>query len=143
MQPKYEEDFYGWIMANASLLKEGKFNEIDVEHIIEEMLILGVSEKRELFSRLSQLLMHLLKWQYQPILRSHSWMYSIKVQRKQIKIHLKDNPSLKSKWNDILVDAYDIAISEAAKETSLDEKVFPLKCFYSFDQIMDDTFFPD
>jgi hypothetical protein len=143
MLPKYEEDFYGWAMENAALLKKGKFNEVDINHIIEEMENLGASEKRELVSRLSQLIMHLLKWHFQPIMRGHSWIYSIRVQRKQTKIHLKDNPSLKSKLDEILLDSYDVAISEAAKETSLDEKNFPSECPYTFDQIIDDTFFPE
>lgn len=143
MLPKYEEDFYGWAMANAALLKKGKFNQVDINHIIEEMENLGASEKRELVSRLSQLIMHLLKWHFQPTMRGHSWIYSIRAQRKQTKIHLKDNPSLKSKLAEILLDSYDVAISEAAKETSLDEKNFPSECPYTFDQIIDDTFFPE
>ncbi len=143
MLPKYEEDFYGWAMANAALLKKGKFNQVDINHIIEEMENLGASEKRELVSRLSQLIMHLLKWHFQPTMRGHSWIYSIRAQRKQTKIHLKDNPSLKSKLDEILLDSYDVAISEAAKETSLDEKNFPSECPYTFDQIIDDTFFPE
>jgi len=143
MLPKYEEDFYGWAMENAALLKKGKFNQVDINHIIEEMENLGASEKRELVSRLSQLIMHLLKWHFQPTMRGHSWIYSIRVQRKQTKIHLKDNPSLKSKLDEILLDSYDVAISEAAKETSLDEKNFPSECPYTFDQIIDDTFFPE
>lgn len=143
MLPKYEEDFYGWVMANAALLKKGKFNQVDINHIIEEMENLGASEKRELVSRLSQLIMHLLKWHFQPTMRGHSWIYSIRAQRKQTKIHLKDNPSLKSKLDEILLDSYDVAISEAAKETSLDEKNFPSECPYTFDQIIDDTFFPE
>ncbi len=143
MLPKYEEDFYGWAMANAALLKKGKFNQVDINHIIEEMENLGASEKRELVSRLSQLIMHLLKWHFQPTMRGHSWIYSIRAQRKQTKLHLKNNPSLKSKLDEILLDSYDVAISEAAKETSLDEKNFPSECPYTFDQIIDDTLFPE
>jgi hypothetical protein len=118
-------------------------SELDFENIIEEMEALGRSEKHELISRLSVLLSHLLKWQYQPTMRGHSWVYSIKEQRKQSKIHLKDNPSLKSKLDDILIDAYDVAISKAAKETTLDEKEFPQECPYTFDQIMNDEFYPE
>lgn len=140
--PKYEEDVYGWAIRTAQLLKDGKMNEVDFENIIEEIEALGRSEKYELINRLSVLLSHLLKWQYQPAMRGHSWIYSIKEQRKQSKIHLKDNPSLKSKLDDILIDAYDVAISKAAKETTLDEKLFPQECPYTFEQIMDDEFYP-
>jgi hypothetical protein len=143
MYPKHEEDVYGWAIYTAQLLRDKKMSELDFENIIEEMEALGRSEKHELISRLSVLLSHLLKWQYQPTMRGHSWVYSIKEQRKQSKIHLKDNPSLKSKLDDILIDAYDVAISKAAKETTLDEKEFPQECPYTFDQIMNDEFYPE
>ena len=143
MYPKHEEDVYGWAIYTAQLLRDKKMSELDFENIIEEMEALGRSEKHELISRLSVLLSHLLKWQYQPTMRGHSWVYSIKEQRKQSKIHLKDNPSLKSKLDDILIDAYDVAISKAAKETTLDEKAFPQECPYTFDQIMNDEFYPE
>lgn len=143
MYPKHEEDVYGWAIHTAQLLRDKKMSELDFENIIEEMEALGRSEKHELISRLSVLLSHLLKWQYQPTMRGHSWVYSIKEQRKKSKIHLKDNPSLKSKLDDILIDAYDVAISKAAKETTLDEKEFPQECPYTFDQIMNDEFYPE
>ena len=143
MYPKHEEDVYGWAIYTAQLLRDKKMSELDFENIIEEMEALGRSEKHELISSLSVLLSHLLKWQYQPTMRGHSWVYSIKEQRKQSKIHLKDNPSLKSKLDDILIDAYDVAISKAAKETTLDEKEFPQECPYTFDQIMNDEFYPE
>ena len=143
MYPKHEEDVYGWAIYTAQLLRNKRMNELDFDNIIEEMEALGRSEKHELINRLSVLLSHLLKWQYQPTMRGHSWVYSIKEQRKQSKIHLKDNPSLKSKLDDILIDAYDVAISKAAKETTLDEKEFPQECPYTFDQIMNDEFYPE
>ena len=143
MYPKHEEDVYGWAIHTAKLLRNGKMNEVDFENIIEEIEALGRSEKHELINRLSLVISHLLKWQYQPTMRGHSWKYSIKEQRIQSKIHIKDNPSLKSKLDEVLVDAYDLAVLKAAKETTLDEKSFPKKCPYAFDQIMDDKFYPE
>lgn len=143
MYPKYEEDVYGWAIHTAQLLRNKRMNELDFDNIIEEMEALGRSEKHELINRLSVLVSHLLKWQYQPQMRSHSWVYSIREQRKQSKIHLKDNPSLKGKLEEILIDAYDVAMSKAAKETTLDEKSFPRECPYTFNQIMSDDFYPE
>lgn len=76
-------------------------------------------------------------------MRGHGWIYTIREQRKQAKIHLKDNPSLKGRLNEVLIDAYDVAISRAAKETGLDEKTFPPQCPYTFEQIMNDGFYPE
>ncbi|QTA86217.1 DUF29 [Desulfonema magnum] len=70
---EYEKDFYFWLMKNASLLREKKFSEIDAEHIAEELEAMGRSEKRELVSRLTVLLAHLLKWRFQAVKRSRSW----------------------------------------------------------------------
>ena len=69
---KYNTDFYGWTQEQAALLKSGRFSEIDVEHLIEEVETMGRSEKRALESRLTVLLVHLLKWQYQPARRGNS-----------------------------------------------------------------------
>ena len=143
MYPKHDKDVYGWAIHTAQLLKDKKMNELDFDNIIEEMEALGRSEKYELINRLSLVISHLLKWQYQPTMRGHSWIYSIKEQRKQSKIHLKDNPSLKSKLDEILRDAYDVAISKAAKETALDETAFPQECPYTFEQIANDEFYPE
>jgi hypothetical protein len=68
----YDHDFYAWTFEQAARLRNGCWTELDVENIAEELESLGRSEKRELISRLSVLLTHLLKWQYQPGLRSKS-----------------------------------------------------------------------
>lgn len=141
--PKHDEDVYGWAIHTAKLLRNKQMAEVDFQSIIEEIEALGRSEKYELINRLALVLSHLLKWQYQPTLRSHSWIYTIEEQRKQSKIHLKDNPSLKSKLESILDDAYSIAVLKAARETSLHKDIFPSLCPYSFEQIMDNEFYPN
>jgi hypothetical protein len=142
MHPKYEEDFYGWAMANASLLKQGKLEEVDMEHIIEELEEMGNNKENELFSRLALLFSHLLKWQHQPNFRSRSWTNTIKEQRFRIKRVLKKNPGLKSDLDETVKDAYRASIFRAMDETGLDEKIFPSECPYAFDQVMDDEFYP-
>jgi hypothetical protein len=86
---------------------------------------------------------HLLKWHYQSEKRTRSWNSTIKEQRYQAKIHFRDNPSLKSKLGEILMDAYRIAVSKAERETGLDENVFPQQCPYTFEEIMNDAFYPE
>ncbi|MDQ7090602.1 MAG: DUF29 domain-containing protein [Methylococcales bacterium] len=77
----YETDFCSWASKNAMLLKEKKFTELDVEHVIEEIESMGASEKRALESRFIELMQHLLKWQFQPKRRGSSWEISINKQR--------------------------------------------------------------
>lgn len=142
MYPKHEDDLYGWAVENASLLKQGKFNEADMEHIIQEMETLGRSNKRELVSRLGVLMAHLMKWQYQADKRNKSWKGTIERQRIEISAVLEENPSLKSQIKEIIPKAYKYALAILEEETPLDIQSLPSNCSYDFDQIIDDAFYP-
>jgi hypothetical protein len=143
MTATYEKDIVAWANEQAGLMRAGRFDLLDVEHIAEEMEIMGKSEKRELASRMSLLLAHLLKWQYQPVRRGSSWERTIRVQRKEIAYELRDIPSLKpllqdQEWRDLI---WDKAVSIAADETGLD--VFPEFCPWTPEQILAVDFFPE
>ena len=102
---------------------------------------MGRSEKRELESRLELLLMHLLKWQFQPNLRSRSWQLIIKEQRLRLEKLLAENPSLKSFLADSLEKIYQLAIISAERETGLSS--FPQICPYSMTYIFISEFLPN
>jgi len=139
----YDHDFYAWANEQAALLRSGKLADADIEHIAEEIESMGKTEKRELISRLTVLLVHLLKWQFQPIRRGKSWEVSIKVQRNDLARHMVDNPSLKSKLDEAIGYAYRDAVLLASDETSLPETTFPLACPWSFEQMMAPDFWPE
>ena len=139
----YEQDFYAWANEQAALLRAGQLSAADIEHIAEEIESMGKTEKRELVSRLSVLLQHLLKWQFQPNLRGNSWRLSIANSRDQLADHLADNPSLKAKLAEAVESAYRYARRDAARETNMDDSMFPAECPWSFEQFMDVTFWPD
>lgn len=139
----YDNDFYAWANEQAALLRAGNLSQADIEHIAEEIESMGKTEKRELVSRLSVLITHLLKWRYQPTLRGRSWRLTIKEQRNEVADHLSDNPSLKSKKQEAMAIAYRSAVIRAAKETAIDEDGFPTTCPWSFDQVIDPEFWPD
>jgi len=136
----YETDFYGWIQQQAASLRAGKLAELDVANLIEEIESMGKREKRELESRLEVLLMHLLKWCYQPECRGSSWEASILEQRKRIDRHLKENPSLKSLVPQTYKGTYDYAVLEAVKETGMAKTAFPTLCPWTFEQTTDPNF---
>lgn len=140
---RYEADFFAWANEQAALLRAGKLSAADIEHIAEEIEDMGRAEQRELENRLKQLLLHLLKWRFQPERRGSSWQASIRAQRVAIGKHIKRNPSLKAVISETVTDAYDIARIEAAGETGLLETVFPAECPWSYEQIMDAGFWPD
>ena len=138
----YEVDFYAWANQQAALLRAGRLGEADIANIAEEIESMGRSEKRELVSRLVVLLVHLLKWRYQPALRGPSWQNSIELQRIEISDHLSDNPSLKARLDECMHQAYRRARLEATGETRLDKTTFPETCPWSYGAIMDNTFWP-
>lgn len=141
MDNLYKLDFYAWTQQQLALLRNQNLEQLDVVNLIEEIEEMGRREKRELESRLEVLLMHLLKWQYQPGLRSRSWQLTIKEQRLRLTKLLKENPSLKSILADYVISAYALATISAEKETGLD--TFPADCPYSADQALDEEFMPE
>jgi hypothetical protein len=142
MSETYDRDFYAWANEQASLLRAGRLAEADIAHIAEEIESMGKTEKRELVSRLEVLLLHLLKWEFQPGLRGASWEASIKVQRNALEDHLEDNPSLKALLPEAIGRAYRNAVIQAEAETGLIAKGFPVACPWSFEQMMDPDFWP-
>lgn len=140
---EYEKDFYSWSMKNATLLREKKFSDIDVEHIAEELEAMGRSEKRELVSRLSVLIAHLLKWKFQAVRRSRSWENTISTQRLDINDLLEDSPSLRHDFDEKIKKAYKKARMKAEDETGIDRERFPKTCPFSAEEIMDEEFFPE
>ncbi|MSP01766.1 MAG: DUF29 domain-containing protein [Acetobacteraceae bacterium] len=137
----YDQDFHAWALQQATLLREGKLQQADVENIAEEIESMGRGERRELVNRLAALLTHLLKWRFQPALRGNSWRLTIKEQRRATFRHLRDNPSLQSWLDEAMADAYGDAAIRAARETGLE--VFPEICPFTFDQAIGDDFWPD
>ncbi|HEY1931778.1 MAG TPA: DUF29 domain-containing protein [Acetobacteraceae bacterium] len=139
----YDQDFFAWANEQAALLRAGKLDQIDVENIAEEIESMGRSEKNELVNRLAVLLMLLLKWRYQPSFQSNGWRASIDEQRYQIRRYMTQNPSLKSQLHEAMTDAYGLALIRADRETGLGRSTFPQQSPFTFDQAMDQDFWPD
>jgi hypothetical protein len=127
---QYERDFYSWAFRQAALLREGRFDELDIANVAEELETLGRMEFNSLVSALRVLTMHLLKWDHQPDRRSRSWALTIAGQREDLADVLKDNPGLKPRFGEALARAYRRARLEAANETGLDLEVFSASCPY-------------
>lgn len=102
----YTADFNLWIQRTAQLLRERRWHEIDLEHLIDEVEYLGKSERRSIASQLTRLLLHLLKWQYQPQRRTDSGLDSLTDARTQIELAIADSPSLKNYPAEVYVLLY-------------------------------------
>ena len=125
---QYEADFYQWSLEQARLLRSGDWKAVDVEHLAEEIEDMGKGVRREWESRLKVLIVHLLKWVFQPELRGMSCQLTIQEQRDQLHELLADNPSLKNQITASLERTYPRAVKRTALETSLIEETFPTEC---------------
>jgi hypothetical protein len=138
----YEADFSAWALQNVELIKQKRFTEVDMEHLAEELEDMGNNKKDQLDSRLEELMMHLLKWHYQPERRGSSWEISINKQRVAIERLLGKYPSLKYQLNERVENCYSYARRYAAIETTLPLATFPEQCPYSLQQLFDVEFIP-
>ncbi len=157
----YDADIVAWANEQAWLVRNRKFELLDIQHIAEEIEDVGKSEQRELASRMAVLLCHLLKWQYQPARQGASWQatiaapvpdrlaaytpsLAIKTQRERIKHRLKRTPSLKGclKDDEWWADAWGDARDAAEKETGISFDKFPEQCPWTTDDILSDRWFP-
>ncbi|NJL88410.1 MAG: DUF29 domain-containing protein [Coleofasciculaceae cyanobacterium SM2_1_6] len=138
----YETDFYRWTIEQSQFLQLGKFDDLDLENLAEEIASLGRQEKQELRNRLGILIGHLLKWQYQPEKRSKSWRVTIKEQRREIRLIIDDNPSLKPYLEEAIFRGYAQGLDLVVKETPLDYRDLPKDCPLSVEQIFDPNFPP-
>lgn len=86
-------------------------------------------------SALTIVLLHMLKWDHQPLRRSRSWVRSIVIHRLRMTDALASSPSFKSRQVEAVLRAYRVARSEAAKETDLQLKTFPETCPYNWTAI--------
>ena len=143
MSDTYLADFNSWVAQTTQLLRERRWHEIDVTHLIEEVEDLGKSERRGIASQLTRLLLHLLKWQYQPQRRSDSWLDSITDARTQIELAIEDSPSLRSYPAEQLEESYQRARRQAAKQTSMEISVFPDVCPYSPELVLAEDWLPE
>lgn len=139
----YESDFYEWTRQQAKLLRERRWDDLDLENLVEEVQSVGISDKREIASRLKVLLAHLLKWMFQPGIRNNSWSGTIHEQRSRIARVLADSPSLKSYPASVLVDEYDSARLLASSETGIALDLFPETCPFTIEQALDMAYLPD
>lgn len=138
----YDSDFYAWTNRQAALLRSGQLEQADIRLIAEEIESMGKSELRELENRLAILFSHLLQWRFQPSRRSRSWELTIKEQRRRLRRHLDQNPSLQHRLEQAREDAYGDAILEAASETGLAEDSFPAQCPFTGKQTLDEGWWP-
>jgi len=138
----YDDDFYEWCIHTAKLLRDGRLEEVDLEHVAEEIEDLGKSQHHALDSRTTVIIQHLLKLRYQPQMRTPSWDQTIITQRVAIEALLDYNPSLRRFLAKLAGAAYNRAVKLAASETGLPRETFPPICPFTTREIFGDDIIP-
>ncbi len=151
LQALYEQDFHGWIEQTIHCLEAGQFDQLDAQHLIEELVDLGRSERRALTSNLKILMAHLLKLRVQrnvPEQMKGSWYDSVVEHRQRVVDSLREMPSLKSSLETTIQTAYPDARKVAIKEGKLAQfgvaipaaDNYPLACPFTVTQLLDEDF---
>ena len=121
----YDDDFALWSEEQAVALREGRFTELDLPHLLEEIDDLSGSIRREIRSRLKQITAHLLKVQYQPDRATPSWETTVRVQSSEIDDLIEDSPSLRREMPEFIATSYRRGRKLASSETGLPIATFP------------------
>lgn len=143
---RMENDFYGWLLDQASILRKQRYGRLDWSNLAEELEAMGRSEENSLESYLVRLLKHLLKYRYQHRKITGSWEASIENSRDRISSLLRRSPSLKSRIDELFAEAYPLARREAGAQMGLRkqqwEQLLPASCEWPLDKVLDATFWP-
>jgi hypothetical protein len=142
IQTLYDADYQLWLTRTVQQLRDSDYDNIDWDNLVEEIEAMGKRDKQRLESNLIIVLLHLLKWQFQPQKRSGSWEASIIEHRRRIHRSLEDSPSLKAYLEATLNRSYQSARKQAKAETGLSLETFPNKCPYSVVEVLDEGFYP-
>jgi hypothetical protein len=145
----YETDFYAWVQEQALLLEQGRFDALDLDHLIEELALMAGSTRGELYDRLIVLLAHLLRLEVAAALlpgvydrASRGWRLTCTEQRRRLARLLRRNPSLQPTVPEEVAEAYDVARLQATAALQVDEARMPETCPWTPEQILDTTFWP-
>ena len=113
----YEQDILLWVEDTVNKLKNHDLTNLDIDNLIEEVESLGISQKKELISRLMVLLEHLLKRLYVDLPYDYNgWERTIRNQRSEIDLLISQVPSLQSRWDISFDDAWKRALTKVKKE---------------------------
>ncbi|NER96632.1 MAG: DUF29 domain-containing protein [Symploca sp. SIO1B1] len=113
----YEQDILLWVEDTVAKLKARDFDNLDLENLIEEVESLGISQRKELTSRLMVILEHLLKRLYvNSPYDFNGWERTIRTQRNDLELLLEDAPSLKTLWDESFDKAWKFALRTVREE---------------------------
>ena len=131
----YEADETAWLDAMSELVRQGRLDQLDYAHLAEYLEDMARRDRREVESRMTVLITHVLKWAHQPSKRSRSWHGTIVTQQQEL-VEDAGSGVLRRHAEEVLPKVYAKAVKRAAAETGLPAKMFPAKCPYTLNQLL-------
>ena len=135
-RPTADSDFAAWIYDQVAALHQRRFADLDIAELADEVESLAKRDFKAFRSALRIILLHMLKWDFQPEKRGASWRRSINAARKAAWAELASSPSFRRRTDEAIAQAYHVARDEASDQTGVFERNFPSECRYSWDEIM-------
>jgi len=138
----YELDDSQWLGETISLLRNHQFQQLDLEHLIEELEDLGKEKKNAVASLLEQVIRHLLLLQYWTkeaeynTIHGQEEIYNFRTQLKR-KMTANLRNYLEEELNSIYQDALGFV-----KIKTVNTVIFPSQCPYSLEQLLDRSWLP-
>lgn len=143
------DDFHGWLLDQASALRERRYFSLDWDNLAEELAAMAIAEQRELLRRLTTLFEHLLKLAYQPnelSRRGNGWRRTVARSRIEVERLLSESPGLKGQLEQFAVDSYadarKVAGAAMGFRRSQWEAILPNNSPWSIDKALETDFFP-
>jgi hypothetical protein len=137
----YKTDFVEWADHTAELLGPGKFDRVDLEHLIEEVAGLAGSDRHAEVSQRRRMLLHLIKERIPPERAGSSWQSSVIFAQRDIELYLEASPRLRRHLPGALQKTYRIAVKDALEETGLTaiakEFSLPEECPYKLADLLE------
>lgn len=140
----YQIDEYLWLEETIKILRENRLEELDLDNLIEELESLGKRDFNKVRSLLRQIIIHLLLlayWQEERERNYRHWQGEVTAFRADLSDLL--TTTLKNKLNENLASIYQTALKIVLQKTGLSQDTIPENCPYSFEQLLDDSWYPE
>ncbi|MCC5642090.1 DUF29 domain-containing protein [Nostoc sp. CHAB 5824] len=141
----YEEDYYLWVETTLKQLENKDIENLDWQHLTEEIEALGIEQRRKVESYLKQLLIHLLLYRYWETEKEYcqrGWQIEITNFRDELEFYFRSKTLYNYSIN-CLDTVYIKARRQAIQKTALQPEIFPKKCPFTLENILNNEYFPE
>ncbi|MBC1220349.1 DUF29 domain-containing protein [Nostoc sp. UCD121] len=140
----YEEDYYLWVETTFKQLENKDIDNLDWQHLSEEIEALGIEQRRKVESYLKQLLIHLLLycyWETEKENCQRGWQIEITNFRDELEFYFRSKTLYNYSIN-CLGAVYIKARRQAIQKTGLSSEIFPEQCPFTSEEIFNSEYFP-